>query len=471
MISICLCLLAVCALISHSAAQPVKRASNERYVFAHFMVGFVDEYIQSDWAADITLAHSKGIDGFALNCDGQAQNAVQLGYAYSAASDFNSALPSGSTPFNLFISPDFTHYSHTDPGPVATLLKPWLQQSAQFVYDGKPFVSGFWGQGTDWDAIRQQVGSDLYVVPYYWASTAAAGDQGVDGLFSWDAWPGQMTSAVVDQNMTTNEDNDYISLLQPLGKTYMAGVSPWFYAHLPASTGWPKNYLFYSDTLWTTRWQQILSLSAASPDTLKFVEIITWNDWTESSLITSYKGTQKTDGNYLWAEGFDHTAMMDLMGPYITAYKAGKEEVEVEEEMLVYWYRPSFKDASCDSTDTVGTKPQGWELPADSIFVAALTTGPGSVTVSSGSLTSTQTVDSAGVNVLAFPMGEGSQEFSMTTASGSGNETGSILVTSGCYLGEYNFNIVTGSFKLDGSGREIDTTTSKICQRGRVDSL
>ena len=75
----------------------------------------------------------------------------------------------------------------------------------------------------------------------------------------------------------------------------------------------------------------------------------------------------------------------------------------------------------------------------------------------------------------------------MTTASGSGNETGSILVTSGCYvcpstqtridsadglqLGEYNFNIVTGSFKLDGSGREIDTTTSKICQRGRVDSL
>lgn len=28
------------------------------------MVGFVDAYVQSDWASDIAIAHSKGIDGF-----------------------------------------------------------------------------------------------------------------------------------------------------------------------------------------------------------------------------------------------------------------------------------------------------------------------------------------------------------------------------------------------------------------------
>lgn len=36
---------------------------------------------------------------------------------------------------------------------------------------------------------------------------------------------------------------------------------------------------------------------------------------------------------------------MDLMGPYIAAYKKGEKEVTVEKEMLVYWYRPSLKSA------------------------------------------------------------------------------------------------------------------------------
>ncbi len=186
----------------------------------------------------------------------------------------------------------------------------------------------------------------------------------------------------MDQNTTEDMDNQYLSLLKPAGKTYMAPVSspppasqrgsseyrqvsPWckiaflgsshvaltglplrsVYAHLPASTGYPKNYYLYSDTLFPTRWQQILDLSLSSPDTLKFVEIITWNDWTESSLISSYKGQPNSDGNYLWSQGFDHSAMMDLMGPFIAAYKKGSDKPVVEEEMLVYWYRPSLKDS------------------------------------------------------------------------------------------------------------------------------
>ena len=117
------------------------------------------------------------------------------------------------------------------------------------------------------------------------------------------------------------------------------------FAHLPASTGYPKNYVLYSDTLWTTRWQQILDLASANPDTLKFVEMITFNDWTESTLLSKYKGTQTSDGNKKWSEGFDHTAMMDLMVPYIAAYKAGQNTVSIQEDQLVYWYRPHFKNA------------------------------------------------------------------------------------------------------------------------------
>jgi glucan endo-1,3-alpha-glucosidase len=53
------------------------------------------------------------------------------------------------------------------------------------MYNDKAFVSSFWGQGTDWASVKSSVGKDLYVVPYYCASEAAADDTGVDGLFSW----------------------------------------------------------------------------------------------------------------------------------------------------------------------------------------------------------------------------------------------------------------------------------------------
>lgn len=78
------------------------------------------------------------------------------------------------------------------------------------------------------------------------------------------------------------------------------------------------------------------------------------------------------------------------------------------------------------------------QMAADSIFVAALTIGPALVTVTSGSINSTQSVAAAGVNVLAFPTGPGSQVFSITTEQGSGSGTGSIEISSGCYVSGYN---------------------------------
>ncbi|WVQ81263.1 hypothetical protein IAT38_003386 [Cryptococcus sp. DSM 104549] len=437
--------------------EVTKRAnttSDERWVFAHFMVGFVNSYTQEDWTRDVALAASKGIDGFALNCDGQDTNQQQLTYAFQAAS-------ASSAPFKLFISPDFVHFSYSDPAPVSAFLKPWVTEDAYFQYEGKPFVSSFWGEGTDWEAVTTSVGTDLYVVPFYYASQAAAETKGVNGLFSWEVWPGESTDDVVNQNMTTDPDKEYLDLLAPLGKTYMAPVSPWFYAHLPASTGYPKNYYLYSDTLWPTRWQQILDLAVANPDQLKFVEIITWNDWTESSLISPYRGTMTTDGNEQWSKDFDHSALMDMMGPFIKAFKAGSGEVEVEENRIVWWYRPTLKDAECDATDTVGEKPRGADMAADSIFVAALTTGAATITVTSGSSTSSQTVDKAGVHTLAFPMDVGSVSFDMKVdGGGTASGKGAIEISAECYEGVYNFNILSGTAVADGSSSSSTTDTT-----------
>lgn len=47
--------------------DPVTTFHNQKHVVAHFMIGIVSTYKQSDWEADIRLAKSKGITGFACN--------------------------------------------------------------------------------------------------------------------------------------------------------------------------------------------------------------------------------------------------------------------------------------------------------------------------------------------------------------------------------------------------------------------
>jgi glucan endo-1,3-alpha-glucosidase len=67
---------------------------------------------------------------------------------------------------------------------------------------------------------------------------------------SFDAWPGPN-----ELHMTTGEDKKY---QQALGsKTYMMGVSPYFYSRLSALG---KNWYSSSDSLWYDRWMQVLDV-------------------------------------------------------------------------------------------------------------------------------------------------------------------------------------------------------------------
>ena len=54
--------------------------------------------------------------------------------------------------------------------------------------------------------------------------------------------------------------------------------------------------------------------------------------------------------------------MLELAVPYIEAFKTGASAPVIKDEMLVYWYRPHLKDASCDNTDVCGSKPTGWSV-------------------------------------------------------------------------------------------------------------
>jgi glucan endo-1,3-alpha-glucosidase len=192
--------------------------------------------------------------------------------------------------------------------------------------------------------------------------------------------------------------------------------------------------LFKSETLWYERWEQILDLSTRSPD-LHYLEIITWNDYGESHYVGPSDDGQSDDGSGPWTRGMPHDALLEFARPYITAFKRGSPTPVFERDMLVYWYRPNMKDvASCDSTDNCGSRPAGWDIVADTVFVATFSAQGGSATVTSGSKGNVTKTFGPGVNMLEFPMGPGEQVFSMQTGGKRMQGTSGQAVLDGCWV-------------------------------------
>ncbi|KAF7543086.1 hypothetical protein G7Z17_g11025 [Cylindrodendrum hubeiense] len=306
-----------------------------RQVYAHYMVGLTDNQALSQWETDITQAKEALIDGFALNIGPvDAWTDTQLALAYQAAESLD---------FDLFIS--FDQSSTTNiwtVESVASYVNAYKDSSAQVLVDGKPMVSTFEGPGwsDNWATVREQTGG-IFLVPD-WSSLGPDGISGmssvIDGAFSWSAWPGPGAT-----QMTTDQDVLYQTALgkgTTEEKPYMMGVSPYFYVNLPE---WSKNWYSSSESLWYDRWQQVLEVDPA------YIEIITWNDFSESSYISDIVPAQIVSGAEVYVDGFDHSAMRAVLPYFITAYKAGAKNVDLTtDETAIAWYRTTSATLGAD---------------------------------------------------------------------------------------------------------------------------
>lgn len=81
--------------------QRVPGSGSQKYVWAHHLIGNTYPYDQNAWVADIQLAQSNGIDGFALNVGTDSWQPDRVAKAYAAASQL------GNT-FKMFLSFDMT---------------------------------------------------------------------------------------------------------------------------------------------------------------------------------------------------------------------------------------------------------------------------------------------------------------------------------------------------------------------------
>jgi glucan endo-1,3-alpha-glucosidase len=227
-------------------------------VFAHVVVGNTASHNTTTWASDISLAKASGIDAFALNIAYPDSNTpIQVANAFEAAEAAGGS-------FKLFFSFDYLGGGQPWPGgsgaadppnSVVSYLLKYKGSSAYFNYQNAPFASTFEGHSNaeDWApgrTIRSAVGN-VYFVPNYNSlgqSGITAQLNNIQGFFSWDMWPNGA------QNETDAIDKSWQQATP--GKTYMMGVSPWFFRSASGGTDW----VWRGDDLWANRWAQTLDV-------------------------------------------------------------------------------------------------------------------------------------------------------------------------------------------------------------------
>ncbi|EJD48060.1 hypothetical protein AURDEDRAFT_86471 [Auricularia subglabra TFB-10046 SS5] len=400
-------------------------AQTDKAVYAHFMVGIVRDYTVEDWKADMVQAKEIGIDGFALNCAPPRVDSYtpkQLANAYEAAAQTN---------FTVFVSFDFAYWQNDDTELITGILANYSSHPAQAKYGGGQIASTFVGDSFDWGPVKAALGSPLTALPHLQDPIEAQGNQkSIDGALSWYAWPTDGGNSIKPGPISTIWDEGYFKYLED--RVYLAPVSPWFFTHFNS-----KNWVFICEQLITDRWEQMLALKPG------LIEIITWNDYGESHYIGGPEPNHDDDGSSQWADGFPHDGWARIMKPYIAAYKAGADRPTVEQDELVYWYRPTPKDVQC-SNDTLPA-PQGIEYLQDLVFVTTVLTGPATLTVTSGSQAPVSVEVGAGIVTTNFTMGVGKQSFSLARDGAAilGGD-GGLDIQDSC--DKYNFNAYVGSF-------------------------
>ncbi|KKY14876.1 hypothetical protein UCRPC4_g06644 [Phaeomoniella chlamydospora] len=397
---------------------------------------------------DLTLAQNAGIDAFGLDIaagDSNVPNSVATAFAAAAAM-------SGRT-IKLYLIFDYSAWGAWSADNVISYINTYSRSAVYFNYTGKPLVSTFEGTGNtgDWTSIKAS--TNCFFVPD-WSSLGAgtaASYSSIDGLASWNAWPEG------PNNLTTSDDQYYQTSLG--SKAYMMPVSPQFYTNLPQ---YSKNWLWYSDSLWHLRWLATLSVGP------QFIQIISWNDYGESHYIGPIRPSGVVSGAWYVDSAHPHTAWLDFLPLYISAYKTGSSTVltssssssspssaAAADDALTYWYK-SNPVSSGDTASTVcnnaayqTTYPPA-TCAADNIFFTVNLVAPATISVSVGSST-LQSVyaASAGLSHFGIPTAAatGKVVFTVTRDGVSTlSVTGQTDITSMSLTDGYvNWNYVVGS--------------------------
>ncbi|KAJ7099747.1 glycoside hydrolase family 71 protein [Mycena epipterygia] len=348
------------------------------------MVGNANPYTVKNWASDIALASSKGLDGFVLNVGSDSWQLDKVADAFTAAQSANSSFER------------LRHDGH------ASYIKKYSIHPNVLQFEGKMLISTFsgekcqFGQSTvdaGWTSAIKTGMPPVHFIPAFFVDSSTIGSYpSSDGLFNSKA----------DTSFDT--DTTYVSALG--GKTYLGAVSPWFFTH----------------------YEVLIKNRAQVP----IVEVITWNDYGEAHYIGPIEGSQPN--SQAWVNGFDHQGWLDIMKYYIEYYKTGSAPT-ISKDRIFLWAKLYSTNATApdpigpprDAPDTnpvvvvvapsVAPPPQDWA--ADMLWAEFHLTEAADLTLICGSSTQTFSSVPAGLSKQKLALTEDCDISAKITRGGS----------------------------------------------------
>ncbi|KVC41056.1 glycoside hydrolase family 71 protein [Burkholderia pseudomultivorans] len=354
----------------HARTAGADDAPRTRKVFAHYMVAWPRDGKTAgpdQYAGEIRDAMAAGIDGFALNCGGWS--AVEPYYKrrveamYDAADRFDGA-------FALFVSADGNAQDELE-----DIVRTVRGRRAQMMVNGRPMLSAYALGGLEGARAQslleraQRLG--VYFVPHLFPHTGereidanAAADiveriGPADGYFYFGAAGAPSLLARSTRALAT--------ALRDAGKAFMAPVTP-YYRGLPQGTNYRA---FETDGFagMAEEWRAAIESRAT------WVQIVTWNDWAESTYVAPTGGARQAAVYHArFGPILSHEGYLRASRHYIRWFKTGSPPPVLHDE-LFYFYR-LFPAASACAPPRM---PQGTLL--DRIFVCVLLAHPAQLTV------------------------------------------------------------------------------------------
>jgi glucan endo-1,3-alpha-glucosidase len=362
---------------------------------------------EKDFAEEIRQAQSHGLDGFVLNCGSWDKEPRYHAYGkliFAAASKL-------STDFKLLFSADKLPLDET-----VAMVTEFYDHPNMYRFRGKPVLSTFAGGEKAWTRAfltpLAAAGKPVFFVPFFFPrdpigriterftdrnlAQLIADNSFVDGFFFFGASGQGDEIAQVSKKIG--------QAWHSAGKLYMAPVTP-YYCGLPQN-----NRVFESRGFegMAAQWEAAINVGA------QWVEIVTWNDWGESTYVASFGSPSTTDlWNGNWGPRLSHEAYLAASIYYIRWFKTGDRSIH--EDKLFWFYRlaPHSQPGQISPNGVNAIfSPNGADKLEDRVFVTVFLTAAAQVNIASGDRQYTFTLP-AGMHHLDAEFADGPQRFSM----------------------------------------------------------
>jgi glucan endo-1,3-alpha-glucosidase len=392
------------------AATAAERGPDEgrHIVFAHYMTCFfntVEFYMQ-----EIELAQRHGIDGFALNCGAWTEKDAKTGEIkdgpyVKAAERMYEAARRLDTGFKLMMSPDGKTEFLPD------MVRRFYKHPNQFRWNGKAVISGWAGTLRWGDPVRTVRGEgyeflfvpNTHLVPKYsmaYSHEAAdwqlTGHDPLDGYFLF-AIDGTVNDLLRDNAVIRRAAYHH-------NKIFMAGVAPAYNS--------PNLRDFHGFRGYDVMWQGIVR------DRPEWVEIVTWNDYTEDSQLMPWRWQQDWEKQVVSRD----ESFLDATGYYARWFKSRRQPAITQDKVYYtyrnrsQWLREQWNPETeqwLDITSTAMSKrDQIHDDVQDKLYATTFLTAPAELTVELGGKTH-RFQQPAGVAHVNVPMAAGTPRFKL----------------------------------------------------------